>query len=318
MSKSTKKPKMEGALTLPVSKIGNEAMQGVLTQKVFLPDGKYCIITDLHGVPEALEAIVEHCKHNGCQNIIFLGDLFGGGPDLKDTIALLQRLCSREGIDGVSILIGVQGNHDAYFPLDANTFSFQSLSGKPACSSVNRLLGQISDDAKAKEFLKAYLAFTPYLVELSTRSGQSILLTHYLFPFGKRSIDKERPDILYANSSTAYRPKDLWEVAPPNVAAIFLGHKHSTSVSQHKGRYLINPGSASGIGDRLVRSGKNGKVKAKCANFVVFELDGSIKNIEAKQVPYSATALRKRIRKAHNGERRGASRARSMNARFGV
>lgn len=64
---------------------------------------RYAVISDVHSNMEALEAVLRDIKRRGLDEVIFLGDAVGYGPDPNECMGLLKEKCR--------ILLG--GNHDA-------------------------------------------------------------------------------------------------------------------------------------------------------------------------------------------------------------
>lgn len=69
------------------------------------PAMKLALIADIHANREALEAVLEHAQHIGCERHVFLGDLVGYGADPHWVVACVQAMLARGAIV-------VQGNHD--------------------------------------------------------------------------------------------------------------------------------------------------------------------------------------------------------------
>ncbi len=53
---------------------------------------KIAVISDIHGNLEALKAVIEDIKHEGCKTIFCLGDLAMAGPQPKETIDYIRNL----------------------------------------------------------------------------------------------------------------------------------------------------------------------------------------------------------------------------------
>ncbi|RMG70341.1 MAG: metallophosphoesterase, partial [Nitrospirae bacterium] len=63
---------------------------------------KYAIISDVHANLEALKAVLSDIEKRGIENIIFLGDAVGYGPEPDETVRLLKEHC----------MVLLAGNHD--------------------------------------------------------------------------------------------------------------------------------------------------------------------------------------------------------------
>ncbi len=62
----------------------------------------YAVISDVHSNLEALNAVIEDIRKRDIENILFLGDAVGYGPNPNECIELLKKEC----------LILLAGNHD--------------------------------------------------------------------------------------------------------------------------------------------------------------------------------------------------------------
>ncbi len=63
---------------------------------------RYAVISDVHGNIEALQAVLEDIKNKKIENILFLGDAVGYGPDPEECVKTLFYSCQ----------ILLAGNHD--------------------------------------------------------------------------------------------------------------------------------------------------------------------------------------------------------------
>ena len=64
---------------------------------------RYAIFGDIHGNIEALETVLEHCKKEGVDRYLCLGDIVGYGANPNECADLVKKQCS----------IILLGNHDA-------------------------------------------------------------------------------------------------------------------------------------------------------------------------------------------------------------
>lgn len=77
------------------------------------PSERIAIFSDVHGCPEALEAVLHSISGRGISRILFLGDMLGYGPD---PVPCLRRL---RAVAEVCLL----GNHDAMASHDGHDLS---------------------------------------------------------------------------------------------------------------------------------------------------------------------------------------------------
>lgn len=62
----------------------------------------FAVLSDIHANLEAMEAVITDLKARGIEDVFFLGDCVGYGPDPEAVVEIIQSICK----------ISVQGNHD--------------------------------------------------------------------------------------------------------------------------------------------------------------------------------------------------------------
>ncbi len=140
------------------------------------------IISDIHGNSEALTAVLEHIRHQACEETICLGDIVGYGPNPCECVDQVIRL-------NASIL----GNHDLGALFDPEGFS---NAAEQAIFWTRKQLEGGSPREEARSRLD-FLARLP-----RTRREGKLMFVHgsvrnplneYVFPedvFNRRKMDK--------------------------------------------------------------------------------------------------------------------------------
>ncbi len=120
---------------------------------------KIAIFTDLHGLLEPTEAILEDIQKRGISEIYSLGDNIGLGPKPKEVMELLRKYN----------VISIAGNSEEYITLGSDSFHY--LYGR----RKNSYLWTLS---KLGEEEKAEIASFPRSIELFL-GGKKIALCHF-------------------------------------------------------------------------------------------------------------------------------------------
>ena len=117
------------------------------------------ILTDVHGLLEPLEAILEDIRRRGITDIFSLGDNIGEGPNPAETINLLEE-------NGV---ISLAGNAEEYVRLGLEAFPYIGGLRKEKSLWTLSKLGE-----KEKGIIELY----PHFIEL-TIGGKNVGLCHF-------------------------------------------------------------------------------------------------------------------------------------------
>lgn len=172
---------------------------------------KSLVIADIHAKPAALEAILDAEKT--WDEILFLGDAVGVGPEPDETLSMLA------GLKGVFLM----GNHDRYM-------LSPSVEGNPDdlfVAWLNWTRAQISE--RNLRFLASFEAS-----RAMERDGVRLRLLHGEVPraLGGR-IWPDSPRQVWTTLATRY----------PEPVFLF-GHSHVQFQVRRGGRRFVNPGSA--------------------------------------------------------------------------
>jgi diadenosine tetraphosphatase ApaH/serine/threonine PP2A family protein phosphatase len=98
------------------------------------------IISDVHANLEALTAVLEDIDEHACEDIYFLGDLVGYGPDPEMCVDLVQKRCG----------LALKGNHD--FALVHGPYGFNYIAAEAIdCTRSTMLPPCYAMDRRKKE-----------------------------------------------------------------------------------------------------------------------------------------------------------------------
>ena len=207
---------------------------------------KFAIFSDIHGNLLALKAILADIKKENIDNIIFLGDAIGIGPNPKECLDLLLK-------NNVEIVLG---NHELYF-----------IYG----TQINHTIDEAEDKhhkwiaqqltLEQKEFLK-----TRPLFLTKTVLGKVVRFQHFL-------ISNNSPAVYPFAEFSAVENERLNELVKTNFAdIIFVGHQHKP--------FTVKSGSTV-----VYDAGTSGCVKTNKTHYVILtdengELEYSKKEVE--------------------------------------
>lgn len=182
---------------------------------------KIAVISDIHGNMQALDAVLQDIKNEGCQKIFCLGDLAMAGPEPIQAIELIKKLYDAGELELI------QGNTDEMIAnfspeLNEKVTSAYPIMGKALENDVKII------PANLKKFLKKL----PKQKEL-TIEGVKILLVH---GSPRRNDENISPDL------PIEKVEEMLVGIDANI--IFCGHTHipcgyQTSTKQT----VVNDGS---------------------------------------------------------------------------
>lgn len=181
---------------------------------------KIAVISDIHGNMQALEAVLEDIKKEGCEKIFCLGDLAMAGPEPTKAIELIKNLYKNGNFELI------QGNTDEMIG-DYNTFGLEVKGKFPIMAAA------LENDVKIiPENLKEFLKNLPKQKELEIE-GVKILLVH---GSPRKNDENISPDL----------PLEKVEemVAGTDADVIFCGHTHIPCGYQTRNKQtIVNDGS---------------------------------------------------------------------------
>jgi putative phosphoesterase len=164
---------------------------------------KIAVISDIHGNMQALEAVLEDIKKEGCEKIFCLGDLAMAGPEPSKTVDKIIEL--QNTLDFTVI----QGNTDEMIADKSDKFLNFLKESMPVMA--NALESDIADVTEAQ---KEFLRNLPAQKEL-TIDGIKILLVH---GSPRRNNENIFPDLKIEEVEEMIKGTDA--------DIIFCGHTH--------------------------------------------------------------------------------------------
>lgn len=198
---------------------------------------RIAVFSDIHGNLEALEAILESIKKDTFDEIIYLGDAIGLGPNPKECLNLLAD----------SNIRWLLGNHDLYFKHNKlDDFDIEEEK-KPHYKWVWSNLDE-NDRKKLKD------KETEYVLNINNKI---LRFSHYFI--------KNRNSIYpFYSIKTIKEMKILDLLNVMNADYIFYGHDHKHQEYKFNDKYLIDVGSS-------------GCVKEDTTFYTIIEIDNDIK-----------------------------------------
>jgi predicted phosphodiesterase len=222
------------------------------------------LISDIHGNQLALEAVLRDARVRGSDVVACLGDTASLGPHPREVLATLRSL------HGPCIM----GNHDAFLIEPALVSQYTQV--PVITQAIDWCRAQLAPEDLA--FLRG---FAPRL-ELPLGAGRSLLLFH-------GSPASHMRDLL-ATTAEGELEAELG-VRPASVMA--GGHTHIQLLRQHRGSWLLNPGSV-GMPFRSYVAGRRPEIMPYAEYAVVHASRGGL-GVELKRVPLPRQALRAAI-----------------------
>jgi len=183
------------------------------------------LIADVHGNSEALRAVIEDLERKDPEEIYFLGDVCGFGPDPGECIDLLRDL-------GVKHL---KGNHDIYVLLGERG----PVKGDPyGTDDIHReILGEPEREFLEKGRLKILTEIYGIRCELVHANNFDYVKT-YLFPEG--------PDERIKKCAEKAKEEEI--------SCLIFGHSHIPAYFKKYGISFLNPGSVGQPRDGIPRA----------------------------------------------------------------
>ncbi|OGB62342.1 MAG: hypothetical protein A2Y94_11345 [Caldithrix sp. RBG_13_44_9] len=175
---------------------------------------KIAVISDIHGNLVSLDAVLEDIRRENVDQIICLGDAATLGPLPSEVIARLQEYNCR----------CILGNHDEYLLQPHLIYSYTHE--QPIINAVQWCHDRLSDEEIA------YLSAFPRTMEIAIDPMITLICFH--------GSPKSNTDIILSTTSS----QQIDELLQPSEKHLYAGgHTHLQMLRQHKGSFLLNPGS---------------------------------------------------------------------------
>jgi putative phosphoesterase len=223
---------------------------------------RLAVISDIHGNEVALNAVLREIETAGADLVACLGDVATLGPQPAEVVAMLRSL-------GCSC---VMGNHDAFL-LDPELIR-SYITEAVILESVDWCRHLLSNAD-----LDLIRSFRPDL-EIAVGDGTTMLLTHGT----PRSFME---DLL---STTPLDEVDRM-LGGCGAAIVACGHTHIQMLRQHRGRWIVNPGSV-GMPFEAYASGRPPRVLAHAEYAIVEVREGGRATVSLHRVELDRGALR--------------------------
>jgi putative phosphoesterase len=226
---------------------------------------RIALISDIHGNCLALEHVLVDARRQGADQVACLGDVATLGPRPKDVLRTLREL-------GCPCILG---NHDAFL-LDPELVGSYTRA-RVIVDAIEWCRAQLSDDDLA--FVRTFAA----RLEVPLANRRRLLLFH-----GSPGSNVE--DVL---ATTGDDELDrLLDGAQADVMA--GGHTHIQMLRQHRGGWVVNPGSV-GMPFRRYVAGARPEILPH-AEYAIVDDGGAAIGVELRRVPLDKAALRAETR----------------------
>jgi putative phosphoesterase len=225
-----------------------------------MPALRIALISDIHGSELALRRVLADIEQSGVDQIACLGDVATLGPRPHEVLAIVHETCDHF----------ILGNHDEYL-LDA-----ASIGSHTGSALIVDAVEQCRSDLTATEL--AFVSRFARSVVVPLGSGADLLLFHGSPSSNNCDILSETPDAELAN-----------QLGVHDAAVLAGGHTHVQMLRQHRGRWLINPGSVGLPFERFVAGGA--PTIMPHAEYAIVEARGDTVSITLQRVRLDRAAL---------------------------
>ena len=226
---------------------------------------RIALISDIHGNQLALETVLGDAKRRQVDRIVCLGDTATLGPRPREVLGTLRDL-------GCPCILG---NHDAFL-IDPDLVA-RYTKVPVIVQAIERCREQLTeaDLAFARSFREEHYVALP---------GDRRL---YLF---HGSPDSNTTDVLATTPSA-----ELDELLGNRSASVMAGgHTHIQMLRQHRGTWIVNPGSV-GMPFREYVSGARPEIMPY-AEYAIVDASTDVIGVELLRVPLDKERLRAEVR----------------------
>jgi predicted phosphodiesterase len=226
---------------------------------------RIALISDIHGNLLALEQVLADARRAGADQFACLGDVATLGPRPTEVLRALREL-------GCPCILG---NHDAFL-LDPSLVG-RYTKAPVIVDAIDWCHAQLS--AADLAFVRA---FAPEL-DVPLRGGRRLHLFH-------GSPDSNMQDVLATTAED-----ELERLLGGRRADVMAGgHTHVQMLRQHRGTWIVNPGSV-GMPFRRYVAGARPEIMAH-AEYAIVDDDGGAIGVELRRVPLDRAALREQTK----------------------
>lgn len=226
---------------------------------------RIALISDIHGNQLALSAVLADAEAHHTDTVACLGDVATLGPRPREVLRTLRDR-------GVPCILG---NHDAFLVDEALVERYTKV--PVIVEAIHWCRAQLSRDDLD------YVRTFAHEREVPLGGGRTLLLFH-------GSPDSNVCDVLSTTSA-----EELDRMLGGRTAAVMAGgHTHIQMLRQHRGTWLVNPGSV-GMPFREYAAGKRPEIMPYAEYAIVDATTESI-GVELRRVPLEKAALRAEAR----------------------
>jgi len=223
----------------------------------------YAVLSDVHANLEALEAVLRDADKRKIEDILFLGDAVGYGPDPNECVELLERRCK----------ILIAGNHDRGVTglTDINYFN------EYARYAIEWTMGVITDaHSKLLSSLPAGKESKDNDMLLVHSTPREPEKWHYLLTLRDAEINFDYFDNTFCFLGHSHQPFIIEKVPSGEL----LKYKETARIKKSS-RYIINAGS--------VGQPRDGDARA---SYIVI----GNSEVEIVRIPYNIEAVQEKMR----------------------
>lgn len=165
------------------------------------------LISDIHSNLEALEAVFADIDSQGAEEVYFLGDLVGYGPDPEACTDLVRKRCAA----------GIKGNHD--FALINGPYGFNYIAAEAIHCQRDTMMPKCLILCRKKKSRWAYLDELPY-----DRTEGGVLYVH------GSPLDPIADYVFCKNMTPMWNEAKLTDIFENFGEVMFCGHTHHPCV----------------------------------------------------------------------------------------
>jgi putative phosphoesterase len=226
---------------------------------------RIALISDIHGNNVALEAVLSDARRLGTDTVACLGDVATLGPRPREVLRVLRELACP----------CILGNHDAFLIQPELVASYTKAA--VIVEAIEWCRRQLTADDLA--FMRSFSTS----MRLSLGEGRSLFLYH-------GSPQSNMKDLL---STTADAELDGL-LSGSDASVMAGGHTHIQMLRQHRGTWIVNPGSV-GMPFRSYVAGARPEIMPYAEYAIVTAGEASI-GVELRRVALDPAMLREETR----------------------
>lgn len=225
-----------------------------------MPAFRIALISDVHGSELALRRVLADIRDRGVDQIACLGDVATLGPHPHDALAMVRETCDHF----------ILGNHDEYL------FDATNIRRHTSSPLIVDAVEQCRSELAATEL--AFVRSFARSVAVPLAAGGRLLLFH-------GSPDSNNCDLLAETPEAAL----AHQLGLHEATVMAGGHTHIQMLRQHRGRWLVNPGSV-GLPFEQFVAGAPPKVMAH-AEYAIVEARTDAVSVTLHRVALDRAAL---------------------------